>query len=612
MQNIYLKRKKYLESATEYAFSDEIFEQVCLKFLSINNSKSLIRYLSLINHFRIRGKNDSKDKNFIEKYLINTWLLELLIGKNENIIKGGITSQIKAFTRDSNHGNDYIDIRLLYFILNVYGRDEELIEFAGIKQDFPTIILSLINHKKFLEALKYIETNASYGIEDINNSFKNIFYNYATLFIKMNPKETIELMDNYYKINKTPEEMIRILMSPEISSICDDTQIYKALINYIRKLMQRPIKSGEIEMNFTKNKNLHNLYILLLSYSQKDNYKNELIDYLKKPITSYYINEDFQQISNTSEKIYFDLYFAKKIFANNPIASSLISFLLGKYKESLKIALDYNLKDLSNLIAQNISEPKLRKQIWLQIFDYRKKEGFLEAKKIVNESKGFIKIEDVLPLMGDNVKINEFKDELKDCIKTYEKNVDLLNKEIDEFNYSSNLIQKDINKAKKKGISISFSNIRCNKCSQNIKGNKFFMFPCKHIFDLKCLISTYIEFNKQRMGDEHFKNKVREIQNLINKIKLLSEKKMKLIEENKIGESESSRRLPNIKDIKALFKGDNTQKEQLSEGEELQLNYFNKCLCDFLDEECLLCGKEIIKGTQIPFSQQNSLEWDII
>ena len=53
----------------------------------------------------------------------------------------------------------------------------------------------------------------------------------------MNPKETIELMDNYYKINKTPEEMIRILMSPEISNICDDTQIYKALINYIRKLM---------------------------------------------------------------------------------------------------------------------------------------------------------------------------------------------------------------------------------------------------------------------------------------------------------------------------------------------------------------------------------------
>ena len=112
----------------EYAFSDEIFEQVCLKFLSINNNPSLIRYLSLINYFRIRGKDDSltsKDKNFIEKYLINTWLFELLIGKYENSLKGEIISLIKSFTRDSKHGNDYIDIRLLYYIFNVYGRDED-------------------------------------------------------------------------------------------------------------------------------------------------------------------------------------------------------------------------------------------------------------------------------------------------------------------------------------------------------------------------------------------------------------------------------------------------------------------------------------------------------
>jgi hypothetical protein len=35
-------------------------------------------------------------------------------------------------------------------------------------------------------------------------------------------------------------------------------------------------------------------------------------------------------------------------------------------------------------------------------------------------------------------------------------------------------------------------------------------------------------------------------------------------------------------------------------------------LYDFLDEECILCGKEVIQGTQVPFSQQNSLEWEIV
>ena len=606
------KEKKYLESAMEYAFSDEIFEQVCLKFLSINDNPSLIRYLSLINYFRIRGKNESyssRDKNFIGKYLINTWLFELLIGKYENTLKGGIISQIKAFSRDSKHGNDYIDIRLLYYILNVYGRDEELIEFSTIKQDYSTIILSLINHKRILEALKYIEKNACLGIKEVNDTFKKIFYNYATLFIKENPKETLYLLDNYFKVNKTPEDTIKVLMNTEIQKIIDDEEEFKNLIKYIKKLMQRPFKFDDIEMNFTKNKNLHNLYILLLSYSKSEEYNKELNDYLKKYIQSYYISNDYQEVNNISEKIYFDLYFALKIFKDNPTALSLIYFLLGQYNESIEIALKYNLKDISNLIAQNIHEPKLKKQIWLKIFDFRKKEGFLEAKKIVNESNGFIKVEEVLPLMGDNVKINEFKDELKDCIKTYEKSVDLLKKEISEFNYSSKLIQQDIYKAKKKAISISFNKIRCHQCGKNIKDKKFFMFPCKHIFDTVCLIKKYIEFNKQGMGDDLFKQKVRAIQNLVSKVKTLNEKKMKANEEYKSGENESSRRLPNFK---AYFKRDTSQKEQFTEEEESQLNLFNKGLFDFLDEKCLLCGKEIIKGTQVPFGEQNSLEWEIV
>ena len=51
------KEKKYLESALEYAFSDEIFEQVCLKFLNSNNNQSLMCYLSLVNFFIIIFKN---------------------------------------------------------------------------------------------------------------------------------------------------------------------------------------------------------------------------------------------------------------------------------------------------------------------------------------------------------------------------------------------------------------------------------------------------------------------------------------------------------------------------------------------------------------------------
>ena len=136
------------------------------------------------------------------------------------------------------------------------------------------------------------------------------------------------------------------------------------------------------------------------------------------------------------------------------------------------------------------------------------------------------------------------------------------------------------------------------------------MFPCKHIFDSKCLIKKYIDFNKQGIGDQKFKAKVKAISDLVIKINFLTDKKTKGSDDAKSVGSNSSRRLPNLK---ALFRTEtNVQKETFTEQEENQLNLFNKGLYDFLDEECILCGKEVIQGTQVPFSQQNSLEWEIV
>ena len=606
------KEKKYIESAKEYAFSEEKFEEVCLKFLKINNTKALMHYLALVNYFRVINKTDNKNKKFIIKYLINTWLLELFIGKKEDSKEGELIPNIRAFIRSPKHGNDYVNKTLLYFILKIYGRFEEYIEFGTIKEDYTEVIISLIIYKNMKETLDYINNNISFGEDNKISIFKKIFFRYADLFMKQNPIETIDLIEKGFKIsnNQYIVEVIRLLNSLEISDIIKDEKKYKGIINFMQKLMDKPIKAQDKEINFTKNTNLHNLFILLLSYSDKNIYKEKLINYLKKPISLYYIDQSLKKEISITNYIYFDLYFAKKIFSDNPTALSLLYFLLSQYNESIEIALKYNLKEIYELIAHNINNPKLKKELWIKIFNSRKKEGFLEAKQIVNESNGFIKIEDILPLMGDSVKIGEFKEELKDCIKNYEKSVDLLNKEIKEFNVSKNLIQKDITKAQKRVLNVNYNKIRCQECGCVIKEKKFFIFPCKHIFDSQCLIKKYIEFTKEGIGDQKFKQKVKAISDLVIKINFLNDKKNKGSDDAKSVGSSSSRRLPNLK---ALFRTETTvQKETFTEQEENQLNLFNKGLYDFLNEECLLCGKEVIQGTQVPFSGQNSIEWEIV
>ena len=609
------KEKKYIESAKEYAFSEEIFEDVCLKFLKISNTKALIIYLALVNYFRIINKSDDKNKKFIQKYLMNTWLFELLISKKEDVPKGELVSNIKSFMRDPKHGEYYVNKTILYHILKIHGRFDEYIELGTLKQDYELIITSLIDYRNAKEALDFIKANILFGVENVKDILKKLFFKYAPLFMQQNPVESIELLDKYFIVDTSQNiydimRLLRLLNSIKINNIINDDKQYNFLINYIQKQIEKPYKSENKEINISKNTNLNNLYILFLSYKIKNKYEDKLLYYLKKPIKKYNLDQSLKKDISIKNYINFDLYFAKKIFADNPSALSLIYFMLSQYNESIEIALKYDLKDICKLLLQNIFDPKLKKQLWLKILDSNKKKGFLEAKQIVNDSNGFIKIEDILPVMGDSVKIGEFKDELKDCISSYEKSVELLNKEIKKFNISTNLILKDISKAQKTAMNINYNKIRCRQCGRTIKDNIFFLFPCKHIFDSNCLINKYIEFSKQGIGDQKFKSKVKAICDLVTKINYLNEKKNRGSDDAKSVGSGSSRRIPQVK---GLFRSQTmAQKEVFTEVEENQLNLFNKGLYDFLNEECLLCGKEVIQGTQIPFANENSLEWEIV
>ena len=618
------EKQQFLEAASEYAFSDEILEDVCIKFLNTNNSLALVKYLALINHFRIKKnysekeKNENNDSRYIDNYLINTWILELLFGINENVKKEELSPNIKYFVRQAN---ECFDINLIYFILNIYGKDKELQDFASLKLDYETIVLYLINQKKINESLTKINDYLSFGIDSVNTQLEKIFLNYANLFIKEYPKETINILQNHFKISYKDVDIIRILLSPNFYLLAGNPVNFNTLIKYIQTLIRKPIKVGEKELNLTKNQNLHNLYILLLSHIKEQNDKGELITYLKKPIEYYESTKKYNKNANIDEKVYFDLYFAKKIFEKKKVkkdikALCLILYLLKLYSESIDIAINNKFEeDLLTFLVKNIPEPQLQKKIWIQIFESKKQNNNLEeAKKIINESKGCLKIEDILPLIGDNVKISEFKDELKNCISNYERSRQLLRREIKEFNDSNDLINKDIEFSEKKAIKMNYTILRCYRCNKSIKGPKFFLFPCQHIFDAECLIETYKDFNKHNLGDKHFKIKVKVITDLNRKIKHLKEKKQKSLEiDLKTKEMEAFTTLQKLKtlNIKTLLSRE-INKVQFTSEEESMLKDTEKILFDYLNEECLLCGKEMISSTQIDFGDRDDLEWELI
>ena len=602
--------KQYLEAAIEYAFSNEIFENVCIKFLKINNTVGLIRYLILImqfrlNHIKTEKKKDkmeegetngeTKENNkeqFIERYLLHTWLLELLAEKLENENNDELVKEIKGITKYESVGSKYLDENLIYNILNLFNKQDELIAFAAFKKDYEIIIRSLISKKKIDLTLEQFNLSFCGDGGQLDAKLKKYFYKYGNILIKENIPKTIDSLNQYFR-PENPEELIRLLISPNFKSITENESNFKIVMKYIKDLMKPDKKKDKEQKNvLNKYQNLHNLYILLVSQSKFGTYKQSFLRELKSIIDIFTQNQQFEKKGKITDKIYFDLNFAKKIFKEKEDTKSkeilcLIYFLLNQYLDSIDVAIENNFEELLLYLTKNILDEKFRKKIWLKIFVYEKeKHNLTKAKEIIEKSDNIIKIEDVIPLMSDNEKLNDLKEELAKCIQNSDESIIKLNNEIREFNEANNSINKDIDFSEKKAVKKKFTDLRCSKCNKNIntgKNSKFYLFPCQHIFDLQCLVDIYMEFATYKLKDEEFKKKIGVIKDMSKKIKQIEDRK----------------------NLALIGKG------QFDKEEEFLLNVSKNQLFDYLNEECLLCGQDMIDSTQIEFGNDERLEWDL-
>ena len=604
--------KKYEQSAIEYNLSDEIFESVCFKFIMANQYQALLKYLNLVKDSMLKYINKKDDsKKYIPKYLVYTWIAELLV-EQENL-KNNNDLNLKNFIEESkhNHADKYIGKSTYYFLLLNYGKKKEFFDYAMLKGDYELIIQHLINHLNYDEVLNNLEKFMSSEIEDrVMKKLIKIIFEYSNYFMKESPRKTIKLLEKEFISESNKEDILKVIIDSDIKEEIKKGN-FEIILNYIRKLIKKSVMSNSNSSNNNKNdispstiNNLHNLYILFLSLSDKPEHQKEIIEYLKGPLYTYTTKNNYLNVNLSNKEIHIDLNFAQKILQKNYCALALVYCLMGRYKESILIALEHNEKDIAIFIAQNIKNEKIKKDIWIRIFKYFKTNNFGDAKNLLENSMGILKIEDILPFMMDNVKLEELKTDLQACINFYEEGVQQLKQEINDYNQSTEIIKKDIDKIQKKSTYINYTQIKCEKCQKDIIGAKFFLFPCGHIFDTFCLIQILIDYDDQNIGDEFFRIKVNNIKALREKIKILQEKRKKIRNEQKMQNS-------NINTFKVLFNFINKeQKEEFSKEEEIQLKEYSDSLYRLLKEECVLCGKEMIKSTQVKLGEDEDKKWN--
>ena len=616
----YLYKQKQFELAgKEYSLSNEPFEHICYKFLKDGKILGLISYLEMIKAYKLNGQNIKKDL-FINKYLVYTWLAELFLNEENNKNSELILKKFEEFKH--NRKDKYLNKQNLYHFLKINGKEKDYNEFAILKNDHKAFIHNLIINGKYDEAFNYLDTKLIN--DDSNEDCIKIFMQYIDLFMKKSVKNTIKLLENITFSQIDQKQLVSALMGPNIKNCIDDESNYNIVLNYLRKIIKQNISSDN------QNQNLNNLYILFLSLSDKKENRQEIIDYLKGPLNIYTLNNNQMNVTITNKKVLIDLGFAEKILEKNPPALSLIHFYMQKYDEGVKIALDNEEYDLAIIITQNIPNEEKKRKIWMKLFDFFKKNKIYTSKKILELSNGAINIEDILPLIDDEIKLEDIKKDLQECMDVYEEGISHLKKKIITYNKSNNNIQEDIYFINKRKIDLEHLKIKCHVCQNNFNENKFFLFPCGHIFDAECLVKILNEYDTNGIGGENLKGKVKAIKSLTDKIMKMQRKKSFHKRDIIIGEltkfGKKTRKtmkrfltFVKIDPKKDNEKGNEKIKEKvtiledetdLTKEEELQLKELTNGLYNFLKEECVLCGQEMINSTQIKFSKEDeNIKW---
>ena len=577
--NEYFEKGDYNNASIKYGLSDEKFEEVCLKFLLKNELGGLKNYLNVIEKTRLT------DKDITQKYLIHTWLIEIYLNSTSNNKK----NNIEEFRQMVSENSKYLDKDTIYQLLQNYGRVEEFIEFAESKDDYETVILHYINEKDVDTAIEKLISYISYCGDDeaVLKKLSEIFVKFAHIFMKSNHKKSIEILQNLKQKIK-PEQIITAIMNTTENN--QKIEDFQDILKYLKELVEDPN---------IKDKNIHNLYIFYLSKSG-DSYHSELIKYLEKPLKK----DQNERRNKPKTEILFELDYAKKLFKENYDALALVLALMGKYNEGVKIALENDKNEIAKFIASNVSDEKIKKSLWLDIFSANKKNNFKDALEIMKTSQ-ILKIEDVLPRIMDNIKIEEFKSQISECIDVYEKNIKELRDDIKEYNKTAENIKNDINKVKKKSLEIQYRQCKCEICQCNIKDNNIYLFPCGHMFDSKCIIDSLINYQKNMPNDENLKDKVDKILDLQ---KNINENEKKFFKKQTVDESKKTTGVFGFFNFQTKTGKDNSE---LNEVDKKKLNDDKETLSELLSEECVLCGDYMVESTQCNFTGDN-VNWMII
>ncbi|ELU13053.1 hypothetical protein CAPTEDRAFT_223579 [Capitella teleta] len=468
--------KQYIESAKIYAKTHHSFEEVCLKFIQLEQKDALKMFL-------LQKIASLKPQDKTQLTMLVMWVVELYLNQLGQLKEQGEEgSQKYEFLQDSFHkflqaprvkecANENRSI--VFDLIASHGDVEDNIFFAMIMHDFKRVITHYIQHENYKEALNVLLSKQM----DVD-----LFYRFSPVLMQKIPKETVDAWIGK-RDQLDPKKLIPALVQNERGG----TEMQdNGAIRYLEFCVQT---LG------TQDQAIHNYLLALYAKLQPD----KLMKYL------HLQGQEAEQVS-------YDLKYALHTCSESDHKRACVHIYstMGLYEEAVDLALQVNV----DLAKQNADKPEddedLRRKLWLKIAQHvvEKEKDIKRAMDFLNECD-LLKIEDILPFFPDFVTIDHFKDAICTSLQQYNQHIESLQEEMDESTKSAKEIRGEIQSFRSKFAFVKAQD-KCSSCLYPLLTRGFYLFPCQHRFHSDCLITEVLPnlLPKKRLRVEELQRKI--------------------------------------------------------------------------------------------------------
>ncbi|KAI4928955.1 hypothetical protein J4E85_005577 [Alternaria conjuncta] len=462
-------KSQWMEAATVYGRSTKPFEQVALTFIDNGEQDALRKYL-------VTKLSTLKKSSIMQRTMVATWLIELYMAKL-NTLDDTITTKAElsesmntAETHDQlsvirKEYQDFVakykadlDRKTVYEIISSHGREEELLYFATVVNDYNYVLSYWVQRERWQESLDVLKKQTD----------PEIFYKYSSVLMAHVPVELVDVMMRH--------------------SNFDAQKLIPAFLNY----------NNHTKATLNQNQAVRYLLFEINQHNSTDAaIHNTLISiYASHPTTDESALLAYLEGQSLAHEQNYDADFALRLCIQHKRVQSCVHIYssMQQYAQAVDLALKYDEIDLASSVAdRSNTSPVLRKKLWLAI-----------AKKVISQSSGIktaieflrrvdlLRIEDLIPFFPDFVVIDDFKEEICAALEDYSHKIDGLKQEMDDSEATATHIKSDI-KALEQRYAIVEPGENCYVCGLPLLARQFFVFPCQHAFHSDCLAKRVVE-----------------------------------------------------------------------------------------------------------------------